>query len=177
MDPETARQPHPERESASESGPAATSAPPARPDLVPSATRPASWPARLTAAALIGRALLCRPSHRDGASPRVYGFALAVCALCALLAPLPMVRPVLPVLVPAIPVPSGPAAIRLFQGELRSRGLSRALDPALAAGWITGTAALATPAALTALFARPAAQPAGRIAAVRPQARAGRGAD
>ena len=67
------------------------------------------------------------PPHRDDASARAYGFALAVSVLCVLLALLLTFRPAaVRVLVVAVLVPAAPAAAQLFEGRFHSAVLSRA---------------------------------------------------
>ncbi|MEU7659238.1 hypothetical protein [Streptomyces lincolnensis] len=132
-------------------------------------------PARLAVLALLVCGVLSFPLHRDGASVRVYGFALGVSVLCVLLALVLAVRSTVPTLAAAVVVPAAMAAGQLFEGKLvHSAGLSRALDLALAPAWIAGAVAVcASLAALTALFARLAWQPP-RQARVQPMAEAGR---
>ena len=144
-------------------------APPPHPPTPRRAARPPSWPGRLAALALLVCAVLCFPAHRDGASLRVYGFALGVSALCAVLALLLAIRPVVPLLALAVVLPAALAAGQLLDGRFRSAGLSRALELPLAPAWVAGTAAVcASLAALTALVvqlavpARPEQVPADR---------------
>ncbi|MGW0331438.1 hypothetical protein ACWD0J_06060 [Streptomyces sp. NPDC003011] len=151
---------------------------PARPADSRRAARPAFRPTRLAVLVLVLCGLLSFPLHRDDASVRVYGFALGVSVLCVFLALLLAVRPTLPTLVAAVVVPAALAAGQLFEGRLvHSAGLSRALELALAPAWLAGTAAVvASLSALTALFARLAAQPP-RREPVLPLAEANRVAD
>lgn len=140
--------------------------------------RAPAWPGRLAALVLLACGLLCFPAHRDGASLRVYGFAVGVSALCVLLALLLMVRPAVPLLMAAVVVPAGVAAGQLFEGRFRSPGLTRALDLPLAPAWVAGTVGVcAALAALTALVVRLAAPAPETVLTARPLAEAGAKAD
>jgi len=131
------------------------------------------WPSRLAALALLACGLLCFPAHRDGASLRVYGFAVGVSALCVVLALLLAIRPAVPVLALAIVVPAGLAAGQLFDGRFHSASLSRALDLPLAPSWLAGTAAVcAALTALTALVVHLASPPPESMLTQRPLAEA-----
>ncbi|MFF0010982.1 hypothetical protein [Streptomyces sp. NPDC005374] len=163
----------PEQETA---GPDVFPAPPPHPPARRRTARVPAWPGRLAALALLVCGLLCFPAHRDGASLRVYGFAVGVSALCALLALLLAIRPVVVLLALAVVVPAGVAAGQLLDGRFRSAGLSRALELPLAPAWLAGTVAVcASLAALTALVVRLAvpARPE-RVLAERPLAEAAR---
>lgn len=141
--------------------------------------RGASWPARLTVAVLAGCGVAYFPLHRDDASVRVYGMALAVSALCLLLALLLTVRPAaVPLLGAAVVGPAMLAAATLYGSATPSARLSRAAELTLAPAWIAVTvAALASLVALTALCVRLASQAPARRWAARPAAGAGRAAD
>lgn len=144
--------PRPSREEYEMPGADLFPAPPRHPPVPRRTVRTPAWPGRLAALALLVCGVLCFPAHRDGASLRVYGFAVGVSALCAVLALLLAIRPVVPLLVLAVVLPAGVAAGQLLDGRLRSAGLSRALELPLAPAWIAGTAAVcASLAALTAL--------------------------
>ncbi|MEU1474563.1 hypothetical protein [Streptomyces sp. NPDC005760] len=141
------------------SGTGAFPAPPPHPPAPRGARRAPAWPGRIAALALLVCGVLCFPAHRDGASMRVYGFALGVSVLCVLLALL-LIRPALPVLALAVVVPAGVAAGQLLDGRFRSAGLARALELPLAPAWVAGTAAVcASLAALTALVVHLASAP------------------
>lgn len=144
-----------------EMGADAFPAPPPHPPASRRTVRAPSWPGRFAALALLVCGLLCFPVHRDGASLRVYGFAVGVAALCAVLALMLAIRPVVPLLVLAVVVPAGVAAGQLLDGRFRSAGLSRALELPLAPAWLAGTVAVcASLAALTALVVHLAVPPA-----------------
>ncbi|MFF7934182.1 hypothetical protein [Streptomyces sp. NPDC007940] len=149
-----------EPETSAGPGTGAFAAPPSRPPAQRRPRRAPAWPSMVAALALLVCGALCFPAHRDGASPRVYGFALGVSILCVLLGLL-MVRPFLPVLALAVVVPAGVAAGQLLDGRFRSAGLARALELPLAPAWVAGTAAVcASLAALTALVVHLASPPA-----------------
>lgn len=144
--------PHPAQEAYPMPGPEGFPAPPPHPPAPRRAARTPAWPGRLAALFLLVCGVLCFPAHRDGASLRVYGFAVGVSALCAVLALLLAIRPVVPLLALAVVLPAGVAAGQLLDGHLGSAGLSRALELPLAPAWLAGTAAVcASLAALTAL--------------------------
>ena len=144
--------PHPAQEAYPMPGPEGFPAPPPHPPTPRRAARTPAWPGRLAALFLLVCGVLCFPAHRDGASLRVYGFAVGVSALCAVLAVLLAIRPVVPLLALAVVLPAGVAAGQLLDGHLGSAGLSRALELPLAPAWLAGTAAVcASLAALTGL--------------------------
>ncbi|MER5209684.1 hypothetical protein ABT063_03595 [Streptomyces sp. NPDC002838] len=153
---------------------------PARPRRYRVAERapsPAYRPAWLVVLVLAVCGALSFPLDRDGASVRVYGFALAVSAACVLLALLLTVRPTAPMLVAAVVLPAAVAAVQLFEEKVRSAGLSRALDLMLAPASLVGPIAVcASLAALTALITRLAWQRP-TDAPPRPMAEANRPAD
>ncbi|MEV2212303.1 hypothetical protein AB0H86_12750 [Streptomyces sp. NPDC050997] len=159
-------------------GPGAITAHPVDTPISPrEAATPPCEPARLVVLALVVCGVLGFPLDRDGASARVYGFALAMSVLCVFVALVLSVRSTVSTLVVAVVVPATVAAVQLLEGSLvHSAGLSRALDLALAPAWIAGTAGVvASLAALTALVARLAWQlPRGTTA--RPMADATRSA-
>ncbi|MGW7268795.1 hypothetical protein [Streptomyces sp. NPDC054842] len=134
---------------------------------------PPAWPARVAAAALLLCALAYFPLHRDGASANAYGFALGASALCLLIALALVLRNALPVLATAVVVPAALAVMQLFEGRLRSPGLSQALDITAAPPWFAGlVSVVAALAAATALLAFLASERMGRRPEHRPPAEA-----
>jgi len=159
-------------------GPGALTAHPADTLIDPRrAATPPCEPARLVVLALVVCGVLGFPLYRDGASARVYGFALAMSVLCVFVALVLSVRSTVSTLAVGVVVPATVAAVQLLEGTVvHSAGLSRALDLALAPAWIVGTGGVvASLAALTALVARLAWQ-LPRATTARPMADATRSA-
>ncbi|MFE9835463.1 hypothetical protein ACFYP4_10005 [Streptomyces sp. NPDC005551] len=134
-----------------------------------------AWPSRLAAAALLLCALAYFPLHRGSASANAYGFALGASALCLLMALVLVLRNALPVLATAVVVPTALAVMQLFEGRLRSPGLSQALEITVAPPWAAGLmSVIAALAAVTALLALLASEKLGGRPERRPLAEARR---